>query len=76
MAKVKTQTQFVGEITNEMIVNEWNIATRNPEQEEIEKCKASPYYFYTHYFLINGKPATTTMTETEFNNHFFAAPKK
>lgn len=37
---------------------------------EYQKCKNSPYYFYTNYFLIDGKPATTCLTEAEFNEQF------
>jgi len=70
MAKVIKTTQFVSEITEEMIKREWMIAIHNEEQEEIEKCKASPYYFYTHYFMVNGRPATTLLSESEFNEYF------
>ena len=40
-----------------------------PEEivEELEKCKESPYYFFTHYWQIDGKAATTRLTEEEFN---------
>tara|TARA_R100001086_G_scaffold240480_1_gene166600 strand:- start:406 stop:633 length:228 start_codon:yes stop_codon:yes gene_type:complete len=34
---------------------------------EIEKCKASPYYFATNYLKIKGKPFTTWMSESLFN---------
>jgi len=44
-------------------------------KKEIEKCKKSPYYFYTHYVQINGKPATTKYTEKEFNEIFFNKKK-
>jgi hypothetical protein len=36
-------------------------------KEEYEKCINSAYYFYTKYFYINNKPATTNLTEEEFN---------
>lgn len=39
-------------------------------QSEMEKCKASPYYFYTKYVLVDGKPFTTNLTEEEFNEEF------
>jgi hypothetical protein len=35
---------------------------------EYKKCINSPYYFYTHYCIINGEQATTTLSEEEFNN--------
>lgn len=38
--------------------------------DEYNKCKSSPYYFFTHYWKVNGKPATTPMTEEEFNKLF------
>ena len=37
---------------------------------ELERCKSSPYYFYTHYIKINGKKATTNLSEKEFNERF------
>lgn len=70
MAKLVKTTRFVSEISNEIIADEWTKATHNSGQDEIQKCKASPYYFYTHYFIINGKPATTVLTEEEFNIRF------
>lgn len=36
-------------------------------RKELEKCKASPYYFMTKYCLVDGKPFTTPLTEEEFN---------
>jgi hypothetical protein len=39
-------------------------------KNELEKCKKSPYYFYTTYWLINGRPATTLLSEEEFNKYF------
>lgn len=39
-------------------------------KEEYQKCLASPYYHYTTYFLVNGKPATTHLTEEQFNDFF------
>lgn len=36
-------------------------------KEEYKKCINSAYYFYTNYFYINNKPATTHLTEEEFN---------
>ncbi len=36
--------------------------------DELEKCKASPYYFYTNYYTtVNGDKATTRLSEEEFN---------
>lgn len=35
---------------------------------ELIKCEVSPYYFYTNYCTINGKIATTALSEDEFNN--------
>lgn len=45
--------------------------TEEQMREELEKCKASPYYFYTTYFQVNGQPATTRLSEEEFNREFF-----
>lgn len=72
MAKLVKYSEFVSEITNEMIERERTMTVHDPEMEQSEKdkCKASPYYFYTHYFIINGEPATTRLSEQEFNNHF------
>ncbi len=38
--------------------------------DEVQKCKASPYYYATTYLLINGKRFTTLLTEDEFNEQF------
>lgn len=38
--------------------------------EELDKCKQSPYYFYTNYWTINGQKATTMLSEEEFNKIF------
>lgn len=38
--------------------------------QEFEKCKQNPYYFYTKYFTVNGKKATTSLSEEEFNELF------
>ena len=40
------------------------------DKEEFEKCVKNPYYFYTTYVTINGKPATTMQSEEEFNKEF------
>jgi hypothetical protein len=37
-------------------------------QEELKKCQESPYYFFTNYFLVDGKKPTVRMTEEEFNS--------
>lgn len=42
-------------------------------QEELEKCKNSPYYFFMNYCTINGKPAKTSLNEEEFNKLWGAA---
>jgi hypothetical protein len=39
-------------------------------EEEIIKCKESPYYYATTYLTINGKPFTTLLNEQEFNKYF------
>lgn len=39
-------------------------------EAEFEKCKASPYYFYTNHFMVNGKKATTPLSEEDFNSIF------
>lgn len=36
-------------------------------EEELEKCKESPYYFATNYMTVDGKPFTTHYSEREFN---------
>lgn len=73
MAQVIKTPQFVGEITTEMIENNRQISIHTEEygKKEAEKCNKSPYYFYTHYFMVNGKPATTILSEEEFNKQFF-----
>lgn len=38
--------------------------------DEIEKCKNSPYYFFTNYCLIDGKPVKTRFDEEHFNQFF------
>lgn len=40
-------------------------------EEEIKKCKESPYYYATKYLSVNGKPFKTRLTEEEFNREFF-----
>lgn len=45
------------------------VPTKNWDEEK-KKCIESPYYFYTTYCLVNGKPATTRLTEKEFNEQF------
>ena len=39
-------------------------------KEEMDKCKNNPYYYYTHYCIVNGKPATTNLAEEAFNELF------
>ena len=39
-------------------------------QDEIQKCMNNPYYFATTYIMVNGKPFTTTLSETVFNKYF------
>ncbi len=39
-------------------------------ENEINKCKNSPYYYATKYLTVNGKPFTTMLNETEFNTFF------
>lgn len=36
-------------------------------KEEFEKCKSNPYYFYTKYCQVAGQPATTKLSEADFN---------
>ena len=43
-------------------------SSNDKEKSEIEKCKESPYYFYTNYITVNGKLATTLLSEKDFNN--------
>lgn len=42
---------------------------------EMQKCKDSVYYFFTNYYLVDGKPATTRYNEEEFNKLFYEAAK-
>jgi hypothetical protein len=44
-------------------------------KEELEKCKESPYYYFTNYYIINGEKATTRLTEKEFNKAVKALSK-
>jgi hypothetical protein len=37
---------------------------------EIEKCKNDPYYFFTKYVTVDGKPATTVLSKEVFNDFF------
>ena len=37
---------------------------------EIQKCKESPYYFFTKYVRVNNDPVETWLTEEEFNSIF------
>lgn len=37
---------------------------------EIEKCKNDPYYFFTKYVTVDGKPATTFLPRDVFNDFF------
>jgi hypothetical protein len=48
--------------------NEWT-----PEEiiAEIHRCKASPYYFMTKYWMVGGKPFDPKMSEKDFNELFF-----
>lgn len=39
-------------------------------KKEIEKCKESPYYFFTTYFRIDNRKVETFLTESEFNEIF------
>ena len=43
-------------------------------EEELEKCKKSPYYFATKYLLVEGKPFVTPLNEETFNNLFNRVP--
>ena len=40
------------------------------QSKEYQKCIDSPYYFFTTYWMVNGKPGTTIWTEEEFNDFF------
>lgn len=77
MAQLIKYPRYVSEITTEMIEDERLMTIHSEEygKEESEKCKASPYYFYTTYYWVNGKPATTMLSEEEFNNQFFQSIK-
>lgn len=39
-------------------------------EAEYKKCKEDPHHFFTTYWLVNGKPATTHMSKNEFNEFF------
>lgn len=39
-------------------------------KEELERIKNSPYYFYTNFFIVEGRPATTHLNEEEFNKEW------
>lgn len=39
-------------------------------EQEMHKCKINPYYFFTKHFTVNGQPATTAMSEKQFNDVF------
>lgn len=39
-------------------------------QEEIRKCKESPYYFAAKYLTLNGRSFTTMLTEKQFNKYY------
>lgn len=43
---------------------------RTSAQEEMGKCKNSPYYFYTNYFMVDGEKATTHLSEKDFNEQW------
>ena len=43
----------------------------NYYKEELEKCKASPYYYATKYLTVDDKPFTTNYSEGEFNKKFY-----
>lgn len=45
-------------------------------KKEYQKCRKSAYYFYTNYVIINGKPATTLLSEKDFNNLAKQTPGK
>lgn len=46
-----------------------------PAKTELEKCEASPYYFYTNYFKVDGDLATTNLSEKEFNRQWAVMEK-
>ncbi len=37
---------------------------------EYKKCQEDPHYFFTTYWLVDGKPGTTHMTKEQFNDFF------
>lgn len=39
-------------------------------QTELNKCKASPYYFFMTYMTVDGQKPSTSLTEEEFNREF------
>lgn len=39
-------------------------------EEEFNKCKQSPFYYYKTYWKVNGGDATTLLSEEEFNKYF------
>jgi hypothetical protein len=39
-------------------------------EKEMQKCKASPYYFATTYLTQNGEKFTTQLSEKDFNEMF------
>lgn len=39
-------------------------------KSEIEKCNNDPYYFFTKYVTVDGKPATTFLSKEVFNDFF------
>lgn len=39
-------------------------------EEEIAKCKQSPFYFATKYILVDGKPYESRWDEKTFNKIF------
>ena len=39
-------------------------------KKEMEKCKASPYYYFTTYWIVDGKPGVTPLSEEEFNEEY------
>jgi hypothetical protein len=45
-------------------------------EQEIEKCKASPYYFMTRYYTVDGEPFETLLSEAEFNRLFNGEHKR
>ena len=42
---------------------------------EMEKCKNSFYYFFTNYYLVDGKKPVVKHSEEEFNRLFSEACK-